>query len=178
MTAFLFRAGAGTPGDCTRPAQSTIETGFLYAPQFDTPVPTQFGAIVFAVVPPVPTGQTEFAIAQSLLTTPAADFYGILVRMAPSSAGSLDQSFGAGTPNIKNPQGIGRKGYFNVKINPGLAPVERGEPVYLRLVAGGIGENIGDIVPFLTIGESEELPGVFWAIDGYDANNVTEIYIA
>jgi hypothetical protein len=175
MTAFLFRAGAGTPGDCTRPSQSTIETGFLYAPLLDTPVPTKFGAIVFAYENL--SGQTEFAIAQSPASTPGADFYGILVRMAPSSAGSLDQSFGSGVPNINNPQGIGRKGYFNVTVNPSTFSILRGEPVNIRLVTGGPGENIGDLTPAFIVGETEELPGVVWGIDGYDSNNVTEIYI-
>jgi hypothetical protein len=174
MTAFLFRAGSGTPGDITKPLNSVIETGFLYKPNIDTPVPTKFGAIVF---PFQNTNlQSEFSIAQSIGSTPGASYYGILVRMAPSSAGSLDQSFGTGVPNVNNPQGIGVKGYFNVTVKPDIFSVVRGGQVYIRLVAVP-GKDIGDLEPFLTVGESEELPGVFWSVDGYDANNVTEIHM-
>ena len=172
MTAFLFRAGSGTPGDVTRPANSTVETGFLNAELLNTPVPTTFGAIVFAVPGPA---QTEFAITQSGYS--AANFYGLLVRMAPSSAGSLDQSFGAGVPNLANPNGIGKQGYFNVYVADLVTPIVRGNPVYLRIAAGGPGQNIGDLGGTLVVGETELLPGVVWGVDGTDASNVTEIHI-
>lgn len=175
MTAFLFRAGSGVPGDCTRPANSTIETGFLDPAFFDLPGPTLFGSIVFTSVT---ANGTFFKTTQDDTTTPAANFYGILVRMAPSSAGSLDQSFGSGVPNIDNPQGIGKKGYFNVVIETSATAVLRGQPVYLRTVAGaGPGEDIGNLSATAVLGETEILPGVVWGVDGTDADNVAEIHI-
>jgi hypothetical protein len=174
MTAFLFRAGAGTPGDVTRPAKSTVETGFLNKALYDIAPTIEFGDIVFAVPGSPGVSQTEFARTQPGYS--AANFYGVLTRLAPSIAGSLDQSFGSGVANVNNPQGIGRKGYFNVKIADEINPIIRGGQVYLRVVTSGL-NLIGDLGATAIAGETEALPGVVWGVDGTDANNVTEIHI-
>jgi hypothetical protein len=171
MTAFLFRAGSGTPGDVTRPAKSTVETGFLDKALYDISPTIQFGDIVFAV-----SGATQTEFARTQPGYSAANFYGVLTRLAPSIAGSLDQSFGSGVANVNNPQGIGRKGYFNVKVADVTNPIVRGRQVYLRVVTSGL-NLIGDLGPTAIAGETEALPGVVWGVDGTDANNVTEINI-
>jgi len=173
MTAFLLRAGAGVPGDCTRVLKSEIQTGFLNKNLFNVPVPTVYGVPIFTVY----TGtSTEFAQTQAGST--ANTVYGILVRMAPSSAGSLDQSFGSGVPNVNNPVGIGVQGYFNVKVaDLTSAAVIRGRPVYLRTVAGGPGQNIGDLGTTLVAGQTQVIPGWQWATDGTDLNSVAEVRI-
>lgn len=161
--AYLFRAGAGVPGEPTRVPLKDIQTGLLDTAAAPGINPTAFGVPVKYVSP-------YFQAIQA--GDVAADFYGILVRLAPSIAGDTQESLTSGTPNANLNQGIMDNGYVNVLCTVG-SPV-RGQPVYMRVV-----ENLPNLVGALEAtsvpGENVALVGVVWAVDGLDSNNVTEI---
>lgn len=129
-TTILFRVPSGVPGSITRPDATIVESGFFNPAN----VCTAFGQPVKLVA-----GQLQNI--QSGDT--AANFFGILSRIAPSIAGDNLQSLVSGTPNPQTIQGIVRRGYVNVLCTIGT-PV-RGNPVYMRLVAAAGPKNIGDL---------------------------------
>ena len=162
MTAFLYRAPSGVAGDITRQQDTIVESGLLNA----AAAPAAFGAPVKIV-----SGKFE-KIASG---DDAADFAGVLSRIAPSIAGDTAETFASGTPNVKGIQGIVVKGYMNVKCAVGT-PV-RGGAVYMRVVAA-TGKAIGDFEATADSTNSVALTGVTWAVDGKDADSVAEIRIA
>lgn len=162
MTAFLYRAPSGVAGDVTRQQDTVVESGLLNA----SAAPTAFGAPLKIV-----SGKFE-KIASG---DDAADFAGILSRVAPSIAGDTAETFASGTPNVESVQGIVVAGYVNVKCTVGT-PV-RGGAVYMRVVAAS-GKAIGDLEASSDSTNSVALTGVTWAVDGKDASNVAEIRIA
>lgn len=167
MVAFLTRAGSGVPGDITRPLTSVIESGFLDKTALI--LPTRFGIPLVRT-----TGGPTVLFKPFQPGNEQTDFYGILTRLAPSISGDLNQSFGSGTPNLQNVQGIGVKGYFNV-IAKGGVPV-RGNSVYICLVAAP-GFDVGDLGDNTMGGTIAPLFGVVWATDGKDSNGVAEISV-
>lgn len=162
MTAFLYRAPSGVAGDITRQLDTVVESGLLNAAK----APAAFGA-------PVKITNGKFEKIES--GDDAADFFGILSRIAPSIAGDTAQTFASGTPNAESVQGIVRAGYVNVVCTVGT-PV-RGGAVYMRVVAA-TGKAIGDLEATADSTNSVALTGVTWAVDGKDASNVAEIRIA
>lgn len=162
MTSILFRASSGVAGDVTRPDDTVVESGLLNAAK----APAAFGAPVKVV-----SGKFEAVEADDA----AAVFYGIISRVAPSIAGDLNQTFAGGTPNAGSVQGIVVKGYVNV-VCPVGTPA-RGGAVYMR-VKTATGKAVGDFEATADSTNSVLLPGVTWAVDGKDANNVSEIRIA
>lgn len=162
MTSILYRASSGIAGDVTRPDNTVVEPGLLNAAQ----APTAFGAPVKIV-----SGKFE-KIASG---DDAADFYGILSRVAPAISGSLVETFAGGTPNVEAVQGIVREGYVNVVCTIGTPA--RGGVVYMRVVAA-TGKAIGDLEATADSTNNVALTGVTWGVDGKDASNVTEIRIA
>lgn len=162
MTAFLYRAPSGVAGDITRQQDTIVESGLLNA----SAAPAAFGAPVKIV-----SGKFE-KIASG---DDAADFAGVLSRIAPSIAGDMSQTFASATPNAESVQGIVVKGYMNVKCAVGT-PV-RGGAVYMRVVAA-TGKAIGDFEATADSTNSVALTGVTWAVDGKDADSVAEIRIA
>lgn len=162
MTAYLHRAPSGVAGDVTRQQDTVVESGLLNA----SAAPAAFGAPVKIV-----SGKFE-KIASG---DDAADFFGILSRIAPAISGDTAQTFASGTPNTDSVQGIVVKGYVNVKCAVGT-PV-RGAAVYMRVVAA-TGKAIGDLEATADSTNSVALTGVTWAVDGKDADGVAEIRIA
>lgn len=162
MTAFLYRAPSGVAGDITRQQDTIVESGLLNA----AAAPAAFGAPVKIV-----SGKFE-KIASG---DDAADFAGVLSRIAPSISGDTAQTFASGTPNAESVQGIVVKGYMNVKCAVGT-PV-RGAAVYMRVVAA-TGKAIGDFEATADGDNNVALTGVTWAVDGKDADSVAEIRIA
>lgn len=163
MTAFLERAGSGVSGDITRPLVSIIESGIFN--KNAATLPTAFGIPVKIV-----SGEFEVIAAGDA----AAVFYGVLTRMAPSRAPDLNESFGTGSPNLENIQGILTEGYINVIATVGTP--SRGQPVYMR-IQPAVGQFVGDFETALIVGQTVELAGVVWGVDGKDASNVTELKI-
>lgn len=158
MTAFLYRAGSGVAGDVTRQLDTTIEPGML-----DPNVaPTAFGV-------PVKLVAGKFRRIESGDT--AEMFQAILSRVVPSISGDLTQTFQGGSPDPKQIQGFVVRGYVNVICTVGT-PV-RGGPVYMRVLISNFGtldataDGINNVL----------LVGVTWAVDGKDANNLSEIRI-
>ena len=162
MTAFLFRAPSGVAGDITRQLDTTVESGLLNAAK----APAAFGA-------PVKIVSGKFEAIES--GDAAADFAGIISRVAPSIAGDTAQTFASGTPNADSVQGIVVSGYINVVCTVGTPA--RGGQVFMR-VAADTGKAVGDLEASADGSDSVLLPGVTWAVDGKDASNVAEIRIA
>lgn len=161
MASYLERMPAGVAGSITRERDTVVESVFLNPLK---PV-LAFGAPVKLVA-----GKAEpFAAGDT-----AASFYAILSRVAPSISGGTTEVFSNGTPNIKQLAGIVVKGYVNAVCKVGT-PV-RGGIVYVRVVAAA-GKLIGDFEATADGGNSVALIGVVWAVDGKDANNITEIKI-
>lgn len=161
MTSFIFRAPSGVPGDVTRPDDTIVEPGTINA----SAAPQSYGVAVKMV-----SGKIEaFAAADT-----ADLFYGILSRSAPAIAGNTNESFGSGVPNPDAIQGIVRKGYVNVTCAAG-DPV-RGAKVWLRVVES-LPSLVGDFETAEVVGETVELQNVTWALEGKDADGVTEVYV-
>lgn len=157
MTAILYRAPAGVAGDITRPDDTIVESGLLS---------TENAPAAFGVAVKVTSGGKFQAMAAG---DTAADFYGILTRVAPSIAGDLAQGFDDGTPNVAAPQGIAVKGYVCVKCAEGTP--ERGAKVFARAVGG--------VFSFCASSGSGqiEVPDAIWASGGKDENGLAEIRI-
>lgn len=161
MTSFLYRAPSGVAGDVTRPDDTVVESALINSAK----APTAFG---------VPIKLTAGKIELIEAGDDAADFFGILSRVAPAINGSLVETFGSGTPNVDATQGVVVEGYVNVKCTVGT-PVRNGV-VYMRVVAAAP-KAIGDFEATSDTTNSVALSGVTWSVDGKDSSNVTEIRI-
>jgi len=162
MTSILYRASSGVAGDVTRPDNSVVESGLLNASN----APSAFGAPVKIV-----SGKFEAIEAADV----AADFAGVLTRIAPAIAGDLVETYAGGTPNTDSVQGIAVKGYVNVVCTIGTPA--RGGVVYMRVTAD-TGKAIGDLEATADGVKNVALVGVEWAVDGKDSSNVSEIRIS
>ena len=162
MTAFDLDAPAGVIGDPSRFDLRLIEPGTL-----DTVnVPTAFGV-------PVNSVNGKYQAIQAGQT--AANFFGVLSRLAPSIGGDTAQAFNTGTPNQELNQGILKQGYILIECLLGV-PV-KDQPVYMRVV-----ENLPNLVGAFEAtsvpGENVILPNASFAVSGVDASNVTEIRVS
>jgi len=154
MTSYLFRAPAGVAGSVTRVDQTTVEPGQLAA----VGTPTAFGQ-------PVKIVGGEFALMGA--GSAAADFYGVLSRIAPAIAGPANDD----APNAEAIAGIVTRGYVNVLCAIGT-PV-RGGAVYVRVVG-----SVGDFEATADGANNVLLTNVTWASDGKDADNNAELRVA
>jgi len=162
MTSFLYRAGAGVPGDVTRINNTIIESATIDPDK----APTASGQAV--------TMYTNGLLQYISSGATAADFFGILTRMAPSIAGDTGQAYESGTPNQDTTQGVVVRGYVNVLCRQGT-PVRNGA-VYMRVTAAP-NKDVGDLEATADGANSVLLPGVTWACSDKDADNVAEIRI-
>ena len=161
MAAYTYRMPSGVVGSITRPLETTVESVFLNASK---PV-LSFGAPVKLV-----NGKAEpFEVGDD-----AADFYGVLSRVAPSIGGSTAQLFASQLPNTDSVQGLAVRGYINVACTVGTPA--RGGIVYVRVVAA-TGKLIGDFEATSDTTNSVALTNAVWAVDGKDGANNTEIRI-
>lgn len=164
MTAYLYRAPAGIPGSITRTDLSAVEPGYLDS----TGTPTAFGV-------PVKIVAGKFQLMG--LTSVAADFYGVLARIAPSISGTnQDEVLGTATPWAKQMQSILTRGYINVTCLQGT-PARNGG-VYVRVVDGGVGKPVGAFEAVADGVNSVLLTGVIWATTGKDSSNNAELRVA
>lgn len=164
MAVYQQYAPAGFPGFVTRELLSIIEAGFLANTtnvQYGWPVKLSGSTGKFTGIA---SGDT------------AAVFYGILARTAVQAGTSATpQNAVSPLPDIAQPQSILRKGYINVASFVGT-PV-RGAPVYMRVTT--VSANVfGQLEATADGANSVLLPGVTWAVNGKDANNISEIFIA
>lgn len=129
MASFLYRMPSGVAGSVTRALDTSVESVFMNSAK----AITAFGAPC-----KMRSGKIELIEAGD----DAADFYGIVSRVAPSISGSTAQLFADGVPNPDVAQGVVVRGYANVACTIGT-PV-RGGVVYMRVVADA-GKAIGDL---------------------------------
>lgn len=166
MTAYLYQAPAGVPGDITRVDETNVEPIMLI-----TPFPANYGVPMMYAA-----GGATFSA-----TPTAAAFAGILARAVPGiSQSSSNEAVDVFQPNQKEPQGLVVRGYVNVLCTIGT-PV-RGNVVYMRTVAAG-GAAIGDLEATSDPGNNVALTAtpvgnVTWASDGKDAFNNAEVRVA
>jgi hypothetical protein len=123
-----FRANASIPGAITR------STPVIADRQMDSDNPV----LAFGLPCKMVDGVIEAIEADDV----AADFYGILSRLAPSTGGAADAGFLDGTPNATYHQAVLIKRYIAVLCAIG-APVI-GQPVYMRVQAD-TGKVVGDL---------------------------------
>lgn len=161
MTAYLYNAPAGVPGDVTRKLETNVEP-ILLGEAFDAfGKPYKLNAS---------TGKAENIDASDAATV----FKGILTRSVPAISGNDSQGLNDAIPNADSPQGGMVRGYCNVLCTVGT-PV-RGGTVYMR-VETDTGKAIGDFEATSDSSNSVALVGVEWASNGKDANNIAEIKI-
>lgn len=160
MTAYLYNAPAGVPGDVTRELETLVEPVLLGAAFTAFGVPYKMDSAGKAI--PVANGDA------------ATVFKGIISRFVPSISGNMTQGLNDAIPNQDSTQGGVRRGYVNVLCKVGT-PV-KGGTVYMRVVAAS-GKAIGDLEATSDSTNSVALVGVEWAVNGKDASNITELYI-
>lgn len=169
MSAYLFQAPAGVPGDVTRTDESNVEPAMLIA-----------ASGTFAQAFGIPMKYVTGGIQQfNGGAETAASFAGILIREVPSIAGSInsDAIYNPTIPYSLQLQGLLVRGYGSVVCAAGTPT--RGGVVYVQVVAGtqpvgsfrADGTDSGNAVA-LTATQAE------WASDGLDANNIAELRIA
>lgn len=166
MTAYLYTAPAGVPGDITRTDESNVEPAMLV-----TPFPANYGvAMKYGTggITPFVAGDTAAVVA------------GMLARAVPGiSQSSANEAVDVFQPNQDEPQGLMVRGYMSVKVNSGT-PV-RGQPVGIVQTASG-GHPAGSFETGVT-GNNIPLTGTLvgnftWATDGVDADGNAEIRVA
>jgi hypothetical protein len=163
MVAYTQNAPAGFPGFVTRELLSIIEAGFLA------------NTTNVAYGWPVKFSGTSGKYTGIASGDTAAVFAGILARTAVQAGTSATpQNAVSPLPDINQAQSILKKGYVNVTCFVGT-PV-RGGVVYMRVTT--VSSNVfGQLEATADSTNSVALPGVEWAVNGKDANNVSEIWI-
>jgi hypothetical protein len=158
--AYLYNAPAGVPGTVTRLQDSVVEPVLLGAAFSAFGVPFKFNGSGKAI----PIAASDAATV----------FKGILTRSVPSISGNTTETFAGGIPNQEASQGGLRRGFVNVLCTIGT-PV-KGGIVYMRVVAD-TGKAVGDLEATADGSNNVALTGVEWAVNGKDADNITELYI-
>lgn len=163
MTAILYNAPAGVPGDLND-ALNTVVESWILDPDL---VPTNFGA-------PVKVLNGKIAAIES--GDAATDFYGILSRSAPTAGASLTEVLNISTPNPDTIQGVvvGGPGYVLVQCTIGTPA--RGGAVYMRVTADAPAA-VGDLEADADGVANVLLTNVIWAVSGKDADNVTAVRV-
>lgn len=160
MTAYLYNAPAGVPGDVTRLQDSNVE-------------PVLLGEAFTGFGKPFKFNSSGKAVNIAASDT-AAVFKGILTRIVPSIGGNTASGLNDAIPNQDSTQGRLVSGYANVVCTVGT-PV-KGGIVYMRVVAD-TGKLVGDLEATADSTNSVALVGVEWVVNGKDADNITELLI-
>lgn len=160
MTAYLYNAPAGVPGDVTRIQDSVVE-------------PIQLGEAFSAFGVPYKLDPTTGKAMNIDASDAATVFAGILSRSVPSIGGNTNQGLNDAIPNQEATNGGCVLGYVNVECKVGT-PV-KGQPVYMRITAD-TGKAVGDLETAADSGKCVAINAVF-AVNGKDASNITEIRI-
>jgi len=169
MSAYLYQAPTGVPGDITRTDETNVEPAMLVA-----------ASGVFAQAFGIPVKYVAGGIQQfNGGAEVAADFAGVLVREVPAMAGTSasDASFDGTVPNPKTPKGLAVRGYVSVKCAAGTPA--RGGLVYIQIVANG-GVAVGSFRATADSSNTIVLSATQaeWASDGVDADKNAELRIA
>jgi hypothetical protein len=166
MSAYLYQAPSGVPGDITRVDESNVEPAQLvalagvFAPRFGEAMRYVAGGI------------QQFTAALT-----KADFAGVLVREVPAISGSTLQGLTDNAPNPTANQGLLVRGYISVKCTAGTPA--RGGIVYVRTVSA-TNRPIGAFEASSDGGNSFALDAAqaTWACDGLDADGNAELRVA
>ncbi|CAB4149668.1 hypothetical protein UFOVP558_17 [uncultured Caudovirales phage] len=167
MSAYLYQAPCGVPGDVTRPDESNVEPAMLIA--ISAVYAQKFG---------IPMKYATGGISQIASGDAATVFAGILVRQAPGISGNALSGLDDTTPNPDQVQGLLVRGYGNVRVFAGTPA--RGGVVYMQVTANG-GAVVGDLRADGTdSGNAVALTNTqaSWATDGKDADGNAEIRVA
>lgn len=125
MADYAFNMPCGIPGSVSRPANATLEPGFVGKSPIVIGAPVKLVAGEFA---PLVGGET------------GADIYGFLVRRYP--AVTLADESGQALAVAGSQQDVLRRGYITVRLKTGSAV--KGGPVYIRVSADGA-KILGDV---------------------------------
>lgn len=167
--AFLFRMGAGFPGDVNRAQPARIEPTLIAAA---TP-PTAYGQAV--LIDSASQGVRPYAAGDQSNTV--ASGYGITVRPFPTQQAS-GGNFGAASLGVSAPPATGvidvlRTGYIIVSLPAGGSP-RKGDPVYIWSVASAGANILGSFTAAYSAGNTTQLKNA--TFNGTpDANGFVEI---
>ena len=129
MTAFLYRMGAGSPGDVNRTHPVDIEACLIDSTS--GAAPTSYGQAV--LLNTTSGGISQYA-AGAITTSPVA--YGVTVRPYPIQAASATNygavDVGAATPATSGIVDVCRRGYVMVSVQYLPTSVTKGSTVYVR----------------------------------------------
>lgn len=166
MSAYLYQAPAGIPGDITRVDESNVEPAVLVA--LSGVFAQRFGEAMRYVAG---------GIQQFTTSLTAADFAGVLVREVPAISGSTSQGLTDNVPNSEAVQGLLVRGYISVKCTAGTPA--RGGIVYVRIVSA-TDRPIGAFEAASDSGNSVALSSTqaTWSCDGKDADGNAELRVA
>lgn len=167
MASYLYQAPVGVVGDISRTDESNAEPAMLVA-----------ASGVYAQAYGIPVKYVSGGIQQFTGSETKADFVGLLARSAPEISGNLNAGLDNTVPNPAQPQNLLVRGYEIVKCVAGTPA--RGGVVYVQVTAHS-GVNVGDFRADGTdSGNAVALDAAqaTWAVDGKDADNLTEIRIA
>ncbi len=166
MSAYLYQAPNGVPGDITRVDESNVEPAKLIA--LSGSFIQRFGEAMRYV---------SGGIQQFTASLTKADFAGVLVREVPSISGSVTAGLTNNIPNPDQINGLLVRGYVNVKCTAGTPA--RGGIVYVRTVAA-TDRPIGAFEASSDSGNSFALDAAqaTWASDGVDADLNAELRVA
>jgi hypothetical protein len=125
--AFLYRMGAGFPGDVNRTHPFSVLPGLINT----TNPPRQYGELVLFG----PTNDYRAIIAADQSAT-AINAAGVLVRSFPTqqTTGGMSSSFGNGVPPTSGVADFMREGYVMAKLRAGVT-VKKGDPVFVWATA-------------------------------------------
>ena len=153
----LYRMPYGIPGDVTRAAQATIESGIL-----NSSLPFAgyglFGKIASGKFVPVGSGDAAGAV------------YGLLVRPYPTQGANASDPLGTAVPKTSGVADVLRRGYASVKNNAGTAAL--GGAVYIRVANAATGKPIGGIEAAADSTNTIQVDGAIFMGDADASGNV------
>lgn len=168
--AFLYRMGAGSPGDVNRTHPASIEPCLMDT----TNPPALFGVPV--VVNPTSQGVRGVLVADFGATT----VYGIAVRSYPIQQSSATNfgaiPFGTGAPAAGQPLDVLRSGYIMVQLPAGAPTPKKGGAVFIWAAATTGVHVLGGFESVTSAGNTIALDPSRTTFNGSpDANGVVEI---
>lgn len=173
--AYLYRMGAGFPGDVNREHPFSVEPDLISAAR----PPTAYGQFVTIDTVAADNSVRPFAAGDTALT----DAWGVTVRPFPTqslpvASPGAPASLGAGTPPTTGVTDTLRWGYIFVQLNVITAAPKKGDPVFIWCAATAGAHVQGGVEVAASGGNTAALSNARYMFNGPpDANGVAEIYI-
>lgn len=173
--AFLFRMGAGFPGDVNRTHPAEIEAALI---DVNSP-PTMYGQPV--LVDATTQGVRPFGAGDQNDTNEVIAF-GFTVRPYPTQQATTSQnyapaSFGSATPPISGVMDVLRNGLIMAKINHGSTAPVKGGRVYVWCATTSGNHIQGGLETAFSTGNTVILDGRYTYNGGMDASDVAEVSV-